>query len=291
MGAMSKSNKILYSILIGTALCFALIDLICGFSGCPDVASLFSMLSALIIGIGAYKTRMLSINSGVDKSIGYIKKNFDKWNVILSILDVICSLVALLSGFAVVGVITGIGLAGRIIVLIYKFRSVSFIVIGFVIIYLFKRRNKSMSKFLLNIKNNPRTLIFGVLSAGVFGFAGYYVANLVFASLVPWLAYPIAAIFGLAGFLLCCWIGWDNVKSIVFFQARKTLSPENYDKLVDTVAELENEQAEEQKAKAEAIKVADYESAKKIVAEYEKVQIQDQPQEIVVEPVEIVAEN
>lgn len=145
MEALKHNDKILYSVLIGLSLLFMIADLTCGFTGHLDCASVFSILSAGIIGIGAYKTRAFKINSSVDSSIGYIKKNFDHWNIILSLLDVICSIIAVFSGVVIVGVLSGIGFFGRIVALIYKFRSVSFVILGFAIIYLFKRRGKKMA--------------------------------------------------------------------------------------------------------------------------------------------------
>jgi len=158
MEALKHNDKILYSILIGLSLLFMITDLVCGFTGNLDLASVFSILSAGIIGIGAYKTRAFKINSSVDTSIGYIKKNFDHWNIILSILDVVCSIMAVFSGVVIIGVLSGIGFFGRIVALIYKFRSVSFVILGFAIIYLFKRGKKKMADENVTVEATATTI-------------------------------------------------------------------------------------------------------------------------------------
>lgn len=273
MEALKHNDKILYSVLIGLSLLFMITDLICGFTGNLDLASVFSILSAGIIGIGAYKTRAFKINASVEASIGYIRKNFDHWNIILSILDVVCSIMAVFSGVIIIGVLSGIGFFGRIVALIYKFRSVSFVILGFAIIYLFKRGKKKMADENVTVTTTaenttttdtaiikttktslPQWVTLGVGALGmVYGILCYF--------------YPVISLTGDAVTDLLTGLGITSVTTIVgVFTKSKNKTEEQIAKAKAKAEAKENAKKEAEIAKAKKT-VEEYENAKKIIAE------------------------
>lgn len=177
----SKRNKITYSSLIILSILFTIGELCFDFVGLYEGASITSVLSAAAISIGAYKSRFLKINELEKASIIYIKKNFDFWNILLSILDVICSFVALFAGVVILGVIFNIGYAGRVLVLIYRFRAVSVPLLGWAIVHLTKKykRRKSNMEVKTTKTSLPQwiTILVAVLGVG-YGVLCYFVPDM-----------------------------------------------------------------------------------------------------------------
>lgn len=274
MEALKHNDKILYSVLIGLSLLFMITDLICGFTGNLDLASVFSILSAGIIGIGAYKTRAFKINASVEASIGYIRKNFDHWNIILSILDVVCSIMAVFSGVIIIGVLSGIGFFGRIVALIYKFRSVSFVIIGFAIIYLFKRGKKKMADenvtveaTATTIKTTAENTTVKTTKISIPQWATIIVAILGSAYGILCYFVPDIVIFGDQIISMLSGFGITTVSAIVgVFTTYSTKSTEEVAKLQAKLEAKENAKKEVEIAKAKKT-VEEYENAKKIIAE------------------------
>ena len=107
-----------------------------------------------------------------------------------------------------------------------------------------------MKNFVKAIKNNPLTLLFAIIGALVMGFCGYQVS----ASLLGVPVYAcvlVGAAAALLTVLAVFVLGWDKVKEAILRAAKKTLSKENYDKLVETAGALEQKQAEEAQKKAD----------------------------------------
>lgn len=145
MGALSKKDKITYSILIFLALLFAVLDIIFDVTNNLEGASIASVLGAVVIGIGAFKARLIKINEIDRTTTIYIKKNFDFCNILLTLLDLVSVAITLLSGVAFLGFFVNVGFASRLLILIVRFRGAAIPVLGWAIIHLInknKRRNR-----------------------------------------------------------------------------------------------------------------------------------------------------
>lgn len=132
-----------------------------------------------------------------------------------------------------------------------------------------------MNTFLQAIKNNPLTILFALFGAGIMFYVGYFFAGIWFA-------------FGTLGSILCgalcavvavvlvVLLGWDKAKAAILRGAKKALSAEAYDTLVNVATALEAEEtaakAEAEAAKAEMQQKAEQEAyihAKQLVEKYE----------------------
>ena len=127
-----------------------------------------------------------------------------------------------------------------------------------------------MKKFVKCIKNNPLTLLFATLGGLTMGYSGYKLSQLRFVA--PDYAYILIGVgCAILTILAVVILGWDKAKSAILRTARKTLTKENYDLLVDTVGEMEKKQAEEAEKKAqEEAHQKEIDNAKAVVGAYEK---------------------
>lgn len=132
------------------------------------------------------------------------------------------------------------------------------------------KKGEYMKNFKNAIKNNPLTLLFAIIGAIVMGFAGYTVAQCYFA--MPIWGYVLIGVgCALLTIFVVVLLGWDKAKAAILRTAKKTLTSENYEKLVETVTELEQKQAEDAKAKAdEDAYQKDLDKAKATVEAYEQ---------------------
>lgn len=143
---MQKKDLTIYYVLIIAAVFFTVCDLVASGLQWLVVSLIFSSMTMIITFVGKNRTRALQIEKGIDKTIDFIKSNFDKANLILSILDVICCVIALLMGCFVIALISRSVLAIKLIVVINKYKTVSYSIIFFVFFYLFKRRKSKMAE-------------------------------------------------------------------------------------------------------------------------------------------------
>ena len=127
-----------------------------------------------------------------------------------------------------------------------------------------------MKKLLQNIKNNPLTLIFAVFGGGISALVTYLLAQLYFKSLPQWLNIIFAIVAAMITIVLVFILGWDTIKSAILRSAKKSLSNDNFNKVVEMVGALEAAQAEDVKAQAETMaKSKEVEQAKITIANYE----------------------
>lgn len=237
------------------------------------------------------------IDWAIDKLQSYDneKKLYNFSAIILSVLDVLCGMIAIfyagmLATSVVTSIICGTIWTGRLIQIIKAERlakalkilsvaSLSYIAVR-------KKRSEYMKSFKNAIKNNPLTILFAALGGVVMGYASYLAAVKFFVAL-PQYAYILMAIgCAILTIVLIVLLGWDTAKSAVLRTAKKTLTKENYEKLVGFVSELEDKQKAEKEAqekaeahqkdveKAKAI-VNDYENAKKLLEEDKAMQSTD----------------
>lgn len=187
MEAVSQKKMLYFSALICLIICLIIGNIIAEIENFRGVASIFSIISACLVLLGSYQTRKIRVEEKVNKAVEYVKRNFDKWNIILALVDVACSLIALFSGLLLITWLAGVSFAGRIIALVCKFRSVSFAVVGSLILYMFKRRKMLMSEEInvepVKVKKERvslsqiLTIIFGILGVG-FAVVSYFVPDI-----------------------------------------------------------------------------------------------------------------
>lgn len=221
------------------------------------------------------------INWAIEKIKSYDndKKIYNISAIVLSILDVICGIIAIFyTSMIVTSILASIACgtiwSGRFIQLIKTERLANALRIlstaSIAYIAVRKKRSEYMKKILQNIKNNPLTIIFAVIGGGVMAFVTYSLAQLYFTTLPQWVYIIFAIIAAIITIVLVFVLGWDTVKSAILRSAKKTLNEENYNKVVEMVGTLEAAQAEDAKAQAETVaKSKEVERAKITIANYE----------------------
>lgn len=144
---ITKEHNIkFFYILIALVVFFTTGDLICSFSEKLTLASICSVTSGLIVFVGSYLKKKDNIEKGINDKIDYICNNFNLSNIILSICDIICSIIALFTGILIIGMIFRWAFAIRLIVTINKVKTVSRAFLLVIFGYLSVRMNKILSK-------------------------------------------------------------------------------------------------------------------------------------------------
>lgn len=254
-------------ILFAIMISFTTSDLICGFTGNITLALIFSCLSGAVVIYGNLKTRKIELDENLDK----IKKSFNNSNIIFTVLDIICSIIALLTGIVFIGLIFRAIWAIRITVIINKFRTVARILQIGSFAYLIKRRFY-MKEFL---KANKWSIISGFGIGGVLGVSSYFLMPLVF--IFPlWASILISCGIGILSFVLVFFLGKEKVIQYALRIATKYLPTDKVKELTELANKVneeinqvkEKEEAQkklaEEKAKAQAI-IDAYENAKRII--------------------------
>lgn len=136
-----------YATLLVLAIVFTTIDLVV--SSCQLVipSLIFSSITMVIGFVGAYLSKTIQVEQKYENAMNYIKKNFGIANIILSVLDVVCCMLALLTGLFIIMLVFRVTIAVRIAVYINKYRSVAFAVLGLAYMHIFKsfKRRKKMT--------------------------------------------------------------------------------------------------------------------------------------------------
>ena len=222
------------------------------------------------------------VNWAIEKMQSYEKerKLYNLSAIILSILDVVCGIIAIFyAGMLVTSVVASIACGtiwcGRFIQLVKTERLAKSLKVltsvSLTYIAVRKKRSEYMKNVFKNIKNNPMTIIFAFLGAVIMGFSAYKIAPVYLVELPAWAYIVIACAVALLTIAFVILLGWDNAKSAILRAAKKNLDAEGYDKVIAFVGELENQQkaAKEQEV-AEAAKQVEIEKARKKVEEYEQ---------------------
>ena len=272
-----KKNHKDYYIAAILMLVFVFNDLIFDylftFDSSDFISFLFTLAASIIVFVWNKKLKSSKITGEFENISKFIKSNFDNWQVIFSVLDIVCGLICLCSSLSLLACVFKalkiVYIPTKIIVVTNKEKSLitavskaSIVwVIGRTITKNKKGEEKKMKKVFTNIKNNPRTIIFGLIAAFVFGVAAHSLLT-TFVPMTPvWLLWTIVGIFAVVAFIGCCWIGWDKAEQAVLRTAYKFLGAEKYSQLVAYCDKLKLEQAAENKVASEN-KVAEKEKAK-----------------------------
>lgn len=214
------------------------------------------------------------------KSYDNEKKLYNLSAIILSVLDVLCGIISIFYTSMIVtsviaSIICGTIWGGRFIQLIKAERLAKALKIlstaSITYITVRKKRSEFMKKFFDNLKNNPLTIVFALIGGGVMGFAAYKLAQLYFVALPQWAYILIAIVAAVLTVVFVVLLGWDNLKSAILHSAKKTLSKDGYNTLVETVDALKAKEAEQAEiAAATAAHDREVEQARQIIAEREK---------------------
>lgn len=207
------------------------------------------------------------------------KKLYNISAIVLSILDVICGVIAIFYTSMIVtsvvaSIICGTIWSGRCIQLIKAERLAKSLKVlstaSIAYIAVRKKRSEYMKKLLQNIKNNPLTIIFALLGGGIMAFATFKLAQLYFINLPLYLYFLFAVIAAIITITLVVVLGWDSVKPAILRSAKKSLGADDYDKVISFVGTLEQAaEKSKQEQRENEKKLKDVEQAKATVAEYE----------------------
>lgn len=153
-----------YVSLFIMAIIFTIIDIVVSSCQMAIPSLIFSSITMVIGFIGAYIGKSLKIEERYEQAVEYIRKNFSIANTILSILDVVCCIIGLLTGLFIMLLVFRVTIALRIAIYINKYRNVAFSIWGLSLMHTFKRfkeikvmtKNTILQNILLTI-----VLVFG----------------------------------------------------------------------------------------------------------------------------------
>lgn len=233
-----------YATLLVLAIIFTTIDVVVSTFQMAIPSLIFSSITMVIGFIGAYLSKAINVEKQYENAVTYIKKNFGIANTILSILDVICCVLAFLTGIFVIMLIFRVAIAVRIAIYINKYRSVAFAVFGIAYMHIFKnfKRRKIMTKNTI-LQNILLTIV------GVFGAGGIVVGLLPeFAGIADNVTKYVAIASETIAFVSGIWLGktHDKVLSNEEIEALATIKVEK--------KALKEAKKEYKKAQEEAIK-------------------------------------
>ncbi|MBQ7977390.1 MAG: hypothetical protein IJ301_02170 [Clostridia bacterium] len=234
------------------------------------------------------------------------KKLYNLSAIILSILDVVCGITAIfyasmLVTSVVASILCGTIWGGRFIQIVKTERLAKSLKVmttaSLTYIAVRKKRSEYMQNIFKNIKNNPLTIIFAPLGGAIMAFVTYTLAQLYFINLPQYLYIIFAVIAAIITIVVVVVLGWDKTKAAILRNAKKNLSAEDYDKVVEMVGTLEKAAADAKATKAqaeadEAQKLKNVEQAKQTIAAYEARQADEQALKAAYEQAkQFVAEN
>ena len=212
---LNRSEKLtkFFYILIAIVIFFTTSDLAFGFVGKSIPAALCSVLSALFVFVGYFAIKKANTEKNVENLTKFVKSNFDKWQIILSILDVICSTVSAFTSIIALGMFfrsiiftKKLFTPAKIVTMSNKFKTVSQPLLIFCFAWvIFRIKNKIKENKMSNIKLSLAQKIF-ILVAFVLGIAYSIVSTVwlpqiavfddVFAQLATSLGGTAGVIFG-----------------------------------------------------------------------------------------------
>lgn len=107
--------SILMLIFVASDLLF---DFAFNFNASDYIAFGFTLASAIITFVATYKLKRQEILTTFDKTTAFVQSNFNNWQVVFSVLDIVCGLISILAGLVFIG---GIFKVVKVVYLITKF--------------------------------------------------------------------------------------------------------------------------------------------------------------------------
>ncbi len=170
-----------YATLFVLAIIFTICDIVVSTAQLTVPSLLFSSATMVMSFIGAYLGKSVVVEEKYTEALDYVRKNFNRANIILSILDVLCCVLALFTGIFCLMLIFRCTIAMRIVVYINKYKSVAYAIWSLVFLHIFK---KIKVRKTMKTKNTLFQNILLVIIA-VFGFGGLVILSIPFFSGVP----------------------------------------------------------------------------------------------------------
>lgn len=269
-----------------------LFDFVLSFGASDIIAFCFTLLSAIIVFVCNGKIKNDEIKNKYYKTTEFIKSNFDNFQVIFSILDIVCGLISIFSSYFFLAcafkVVRIFYIPTKILVVINKEKSLLKPIVKFSFFWtsirIIEKKGGTMAKF---IQSNKRTLVLGLLISAFLAVATYFALPR-FVALVNWQLYAICAGVFVLAYVAVFFVGFDTAEGLALRYAKKALPEEKFNELmnvynnakaeVDRVAEQEklNKKAEVEagkllkEEKKEEAKAKAKEEASKIDVEKEK---------------------
>jgi len=164
-----------YATIFVLAIIFTICDVVVSTIQLTIPSLIFSSTTAVIGFIGAYMGQTITVEEKYSEALSFIKKNFGLANIILSVLDVVCCVLALLTGVFLLMLVFRCTIAIRIVVYINKYKTVAYAVWSLVFLHTFKKIKVRVKKVMT--KNTKLQNILAIVIA-VFGISGVIVLNL-----------------------------------------------------------------------------------------------------------------
>lgn len=287
---LNKSDKIIkiFYILIALIIFFTTSDLVCGFTGKTIIAAICSITSAIFVFIGYFMIKKTNTEKNIETITKFVKSNFDKWQIILSILDVICSMVSVFTSIIALGmffrsiIFTKILFTpAKIVTISNKFKTVTQPLLIFCFVWVFIRmKNKLKERKMSNIKLSLTQKIF-IIVAFVLGVAYTLVSTIWLPQLAIFddtLAQLATSLGGTAGVLFGAFLKGKEMTSDEIAKRNEKVQHkiEVKNEKIAKKAELEHQKLEAEKmAKAKAlVDQRKKEAEEKAKADAEKAEIE-----------------
>lgn len=198
--------SILMLIFVASDLLF---DFAFNFNASDYIAFGFTLAASIITFVATYKVKQKEILTAFDKTTAFVQSNFNNWQVVFSVLDIVCGLISILAGIVFIGGV-------------FKFVKVCYLITKFMVVTnKSKTVLKSISKFSLlwtsgrilykteqggkmNTKKFSKTQIISLvlLACGIlYGVLAYY--------------FPVIQIAGDYAYTLATTLGLTSVAGIV----------------------------------------------------------------------------
>lgn len=170
-----------YATLFVLAIIFTICDIVVSSCMLTVPSLIFSSTTAVLSFIGAYLGKSVVVEKKYTDALTYVRKNFNCANIILSVLDVLCCVLALFTGIFCLMLIFRCTIAMRIVVYINKYKTVAYAIWSLVFLHLFKKIKERKT---MKTKN---TLFQNILLCiiAVFGVGGFFVLCLPVISGTP----------------------------------------------------------------------------------------------------------
>lgn len=254
-------------------LCDLMFDFLFTFNGSNIISFAFTLGASAIVFICTWKIKRTEMTSSYKEFTTFIKSNFDKAQVIFSVLDIICGIISIVSSLMIFACIFKIikifYIPTKFLVVCNKEKSLLKPILQFSYIWVSMRLlNKKGGAMLNFLKRNKWTLIIGTILGGIGSFATFKVLP-AYINLPLWLLIVVVALMFVAIFAATYFLGGDTTKSILFRNAKKLLPAEEYNTLAEycnkLLAKVEEAQ-EDEKAKEVAKKRFDAEKKAELKA-------------------------
>lgn len=240
--------------------CDLIFDLVFSFEGSNVISFIFTISSALIVFMCTGKL-VKDENNTYFKASKFIKANFDKVQVILSALDIICGIISIFAGFTLLlsfKIIKFVYVPTKILVILNKEKNIIKPIVKFSLLWvagrhleLPKGEKMNFKKFL---KANKWTIIIGFVLSAVLAYSAFVAIPTICPDIVLWGKILISILVFLVSYAAVFFLGVDTMKTLALREANKVLNQEKYDQLNNILDELAKKQAEEDEIEKLAVK-------------------------------------